>query len=349
VAPLARYLLAAYALILVYGSLYPLSGWRVPGPDSFAFLRAPLPQFITSFDIAVNAAAYLPFGALLASVLPRTFPAAGAIALATIAGAALAFTLEWLQTYIPTRVPSNVDLGLNVVGALLGAVAAVALRRRGASTFAQLRTDWFRGGNRVDFGLMILGLWLLTQLNPETLLFGNGDLRDLFAAVPHQLVPPAMFVRIEALISAANLIAVALFAGALVMPPRPAWVVVTLFVLVALAVRTVAYGVLFTPSSMLGWMTPGALLGLGVGALAAVAGGRLPRGVRMAIAGVLLMVATVTVNFAPGNPYLANSLAVWRQGHFLNFNGLTAFVSAAWPFVALAYLLFASTRGEARG
>jgi hypothetical protein len=58
----------------------------------------------------------------------------------------------------------------------------------------------------------------------------------------------------------------------------------------------------------------------------------------------------VLVNLAPPNPYLAASLKVWQQGHFLNFNGLTRLVSAAWPFFALGYLIFlASRRREALG
>jgi hypothetical protein len=53
------------------------------------------------------------------------------------------------------------------------------------------------------------------------------------------------------------------------------------------------------------------------------------------------------VNLAPENPYLVHSLAVWRQGHFLNFNGLTRLVSTLWPFAALAYVLAAAGRGRA--
>jgi len=59
---------------------------------------------------------------------------------------------------------------------------------------------------------------------------------------------------------------------------------------------------------------------------------------------VLLMAATVLVNLAPPNPYLAATLKVWQQGHFLNFNGLTRLVSSAWPYVALAYLIFLAAR-----
>ena len=62
-------------------------------------------------------------------------------------------------------------------------------------------------------------------------------------------------------------------------------------------------------------------------------------------AAVLLMAATVLVNLSPPNPYFTNTLRVWHQGHFLNFNGLTRLVSALWPFAALAYLLGGPARG----
>ena len=67
---------------------------------------------------------------------------------------------------------------------------------------------------------------------------------------------------------------------------------------------------------------------------------RLPRAARLVLAAVLLMAATVLVNLAPPNPYFAETLKVWEQGHFLNFNGLTRLVSAAWPFAALGYLVY---------
>ena len=71
---------------------------------------------------------------------------------------------------------------------------------------------------------------------------------------------------------------------------------------------------------------------------------------RLAGAAVLLMAATVLGESAPPNPYLAASLKVWQQGHFFNFNGLTRLVSAAWPFIALGYLIYlASRRREALG
>ena len=57
-------------------------------------------------------------------------------------------------------------------------------------------------GHAVDLGLVLLALWLFTQLNPETLLFGNGDLRDLLAAQPADFYAAATFARIEAGVAA---------------------------------------------------------------------------------------------------------------------------------------------------
>ena len=70
----------------------------------------------------------------------------------------------------------------------------------------------------------------------------------------------------------------------------------------------------------------------------------LPRVARLALAAVLIMAATVLVNLAPPNAYLAATLKLWQQGHFLNFNGLTRLVSALWAFVALGYLIFLAAR-----
>ena len=345
--PLTRYALATYALIVIYATLYPLAQWRVPTVDMFAFLAAPWPRYLTKFDVGANIAAYLPLGALLFASLPRRATIT-TMNTATFLGLLLSLILETLQSYLPSRIPSNVDVALNTLGTFGGAaIIALAHRRYGASAHA-LRAHWFRDGARADAGLALLGLWLVAQLNPEALLFGTGDLRDLFAAVPSTLLEPLIFVRIEALVSAANLVAVGLIAGALVRPGQRVGLTVMAVIIVALAIRTAAFAVLAGPDQAFAWYTPGASLGLAIGTVIVVACGRLGFGARLVMAGVLLMATTAIVNVAPGNPYIAAGLAIWRQGHFLNFNGLTWAVSAAWPFAALAFLLFAALRGVPR-
>jgi hypothetical protein len=109
---------------------------------------------------------------------------------------------------------------------------------------------------------------------------------------------------------------------------------------IALAVKVFSFAVLMQAEHVLAWLTPGAQLGLAAGAVLSLAALWLPVTARLAIAAVLLMAATVLVNLSPPNPYFAATLKVWEQGHFLNFNGLTRFVSASWPFAALGYLVY---------
>jgi hypothetical protein len=115
-------------------------------------------------------------------------------------------------------------------------------------------------------------------------------------------------------------------------------------VFAALFVKTAAFAILMRAENVLAWLTLGAQLGLAVGLAGALAAVALPRTARLIIAAVLLMATTVLVNLSPPNPYLVDSMKVWQQGHFLNFNGLTRLVSALWPFIALGYLIYLASR-----
>ena len=43
-----------YALLIVYASLYPLSGWRDSGVPLFDFLSGGWPRYFTGFDLFIN-------------------------------------------------------------------------------------------------------------------------------------------------------------------------------------------------------------------------------------------------------------------------------------------------------
>lgn len=349
---LARYLYGAYALLVIYASLHPFSGWSDTGVPVFAFLDAPLPRYITAFDIATNIVGYVPLGLLGVLALYPRLRGARAVGASLVLSVLVSLSMEALQTYLPSRIPSNLDLASNAAGALAGAIAGGALTRRllRDGGLQALRYRLFRPGGRTDLGLVLLGLWLLSQLSPETLLFGNGDLRALFQTPGGELHHARVFIRAEAAVAGANTLAVCLFLSILVrygQPLRPLMFAVLAF---ALLVRSFAHGVLFGAEDALLWLTPGAMYGVAAGAaVAAIAAGFSPP-VRTALAGLSLMTATVVVNLAPENPYLAMFLAEWRQGHFLNFTGLTRVVSALWPFAALAWLLtLAGSRDRSRG
>jgi VanZ family protein len=343
--PLAGFLLAAYSLLVVYASLYPLAEWRDPGVSALAFLTAPWPRYLTAFDLGANVFGYAPYGLLAALAVHPRLRGAGAVLLAAVTGGALALALEAAQSYLPARIASNVDLLANLAGAALGGIAGVlaAPWLLGEGPLKRLRASSFLPGAEIDLGLTLLGLWLFAQLSPATLLFGAGDLRDLLAAEGVEY-GAELFISVEAAIAAANLLAVTLLASAMLAPGAPAHALCSALVVAALAVKTLAFAILMRAEDVFAWLTPGAQHGLAAGFVLMLAAVALPRTARLAIAAMLLMTATVLVNLAPPNPYLAAILKVWAQGHFLNFNGLTHLVSAIWPFAALAYLFYLASR-----
>lgn len=348
--PLARYLFLAYVLLVVYATLYPFSGWRDSGIWAFAYLTASKPPYITAFDLVVNVLGYVPYGWLAVLALYPRAKGFAALGIALASGAVLALILEAAQTFLPARFASNVDVVCNLAGTVLGAL----LGMRSASWLFErsLPLRWrirnILPGARADAGLVLLALWLATQLNPATLLFGAGDLRDLFRQPAGSAYEPDVFVAIEALTAASNLVAVGLTASAILAPGAPLLRALLGLVGLALVVKTGAFAVLRQAEDFFHWLTPGALLGLAAGMPLLLAATMLPRVVRLALAAVLLMGATVLVNLAPANPYFASTLALWSQGHFLNFNGLTRLLSSLWPFAALLYLmLLASRQGDA--
>ena len=114
----------------------------------------------------------------------------------------------------------------------------------------------------------------------------------------------------------------------------------------ALAVKAFASALLVNDAQFAHWATPGNMAGLAAGTAVLLAATHLPPLAQRMLAALALLFATALVNLAPENPYLAASLAVWQQGHFLNFNGLTKLVSSLWPFAALPYLMIPRPRQE---
>ena len=331
--------------LVAYASLYPFEGWRTVGLSPFAYLTAPWPRYVTAFDVVMNVAGYVPYGFLAVAALRPRMRGAGAFLLAAVSAALLSLVLEAGQSYLPARFASNLDLLCNLAGAALGAVLALRLAPFMAEgPLHRSRAQAFLAGAEVDFGLVLLALWLFIQLNPVALLFGTGDLRDFLAPTEGRARRPEFFVSIETFTTAANLTAVGLLLSVLIAPGWPARAMFGGLVIAALAVKSAAFAILMRAENVFAWLTHGAQLGLAIGIAAVLAAATAPRTVRLALAAVLLMAATVLVNLTPPNPYLADSLKVWQQGHFLNFNGLTRVASALWPFVALGYLMLLAAR-----
>jgi len=357
----------AYAALIVYASLYSFTGWRDQGIPPWEFLWSPLPKYWTGFDVAANVGGYVPLGFLLALSFVRrggqSLAAAGrmaAIAVATLTAAGLALAMEALQTYLPSRVPSNVDFGLNAAGALLGAVVAVALEMAGAiDHWGRFRVRWFVEDARG--ALVLLALWPFALLFPAAVPFGLGQvLERLEAALAEWLLDtpflewmPVRDIELQPLVPGAELICVAL--GALI-PCLLGYSVIesvarrALFAVAAIAVgvgaTALSAALSWGPAHAWAWLSLPVQLGLLAGMVLAVALLPAPRRACAAVVLAGLVLHLSLLNQAPASAYFSDTLQAWEQGRFIRFNGLAQWLGWTWPYAALLYVLLRVSRAD---
>lgn len=357
VSPLARAAFAVYALLLVYSGLAPWSGWRDLGLNPFAYLAAPIPAHVTNFDLAVNVLAYVPFGALLVLALHPSVRRWTAVLAALLAALLLAGAIEAIQSFLPTRISSNLDLLTNsaggMVGALITAPLSSAVIDRG--WLADWRRQWFE--HRSSMLLLVVALWPVAQIFPEPMLFGNGDVRSALDPVLAALggaFPPmlgvaefgeefdvAEFVLAEAFVVASAVLAVGLAFASAMRPHAPTVKLLLGLLTVALVCKTLANGLQFGPDRALAWLTPGAIGGLAIGVLSLLAASAGPRVWSARIAMLALVALVIAVNVVPDNPYYVDAISDWRQGVLLNFNALAGWLSVLWPYALVIGLVIA--------
>lgn len=158
-----------FALIVAHLSLYPYSGWRHIGIGPFEYLSGPwipVHQKLLWGDILFNVIAYIPLGFLLLLGLSE-LPNNAERLLAPLLAIAFSFGLEALQTSLPTRVPSKMDVLTNSIGAILGAVLAiwVVQHRQWADRLNRTLQLWLI--QKAWLGMGLLCLWLLALLAPR--------------------------------------------------------------------------------------------------------------------------------------------------------------------------------------
>jgi VanZ family protein len=357
-APLA----ALYAALIVYASLSPFTGWKLPtGVPWFGLGNMPWYPWWTTFDLVSNLLGYMPFGALLFGAQVRSGRATGVSAVTTVlAGVALSFVMESLQNWLPRRVPSSIDWVLNSAGTALGLLVAMAVQALGGlSRWQVLRDRWFI--DRSAGAIALLLLWPVGLLFPAPVPFGLGQL-----LVPLQAAADAALagtpwagwvggwfdarVAITPMSSGAESLAIVLgflapsFVAFSVL--RPGWrrvVQVPAALAVGLAATTLSTALNFGPQHALAWLTPAALPALVVGCLLAVGLAFVPRRMAAGLGLVALTVMAALLVQAPTDPYYAQSLQAWEQGRFIRFHGAAQWVGWLWPYVALVYLFLRVT------
>jgi len=342
----------AYLLIVVYASVQPFHGWRIPPPEIAGFLAAPWPRYITSEDIFVNLAAYAPLGFLLSISWGARYGAGRGVLAATCCAAGLSLALETVQVFLPTRIASNVDLLTNSVGALIGAMAAplfAPTRILGGKLHA-VRHRLFHEGMAADVGLVIICLWPVTQFHPTAQLFGMGAVRTSFELPAYLTYTPALALAGEATVTFFSLLGIGLMVSVLLRGEEHRMLLIGLLAGAALVLKAVSAAALNKAGAPLAWLTPGVTIGLLGGWILLYGATRLPRRVQFALAALSIMVATVAINLAPDNPYqsVAARLIAGGQSHFLNFSGIVQALSELWPLLAVSFLLYGLAARTAR-
>lgn len=333
-----------YVLAIMFASLQPFSPWIAPEPDTPFWPFAPWPLRWTRYDVIANVIAYVPFGIFVA-LSPRRATPRARTALAFATGLTLSFAMETLQMFVPPRDASLVDLIANTTGALAGGMLGASLVRadRVRHALSAARHRVFLGGRLGDFGLALLVLWLVAQINPGIPLFAvTFDAAEIRGAALAQFAatPDTAATLIEAAQSALQLLGVGLFLALLLRERRYIGGAVLLLVGAALVAKGVAAVLVLKPAVWETWLKPGVSIGMAAGLLALLFTVFLPRPVQVAtcatalLASLLLPVLAVDVPTARAPLTLFN----WRYGHLLNFNGVTQTVLLVWPIAAAAWL-----------
>ncbi|MES2324902.1 MAG: VanZ family protein [Pseudomonadota bacterium] len=356
--PVARAALLAYLLLIVYASWFPFSGWSGSGLSPFTFLTLKMPQYWTYFDAIVNIVGYIPLGMLLVLALYPLLRGWWAILGAAILGILVSGGMEAVQTYLPSRVPSNLDFMTNSAGAVIGALFGQAGARSylNQSKMVQLRQRWF--APHASQGLVLLALWPLAQIYPLGYMFGHGQILpilsdwlsagldtdiDLVTMLrPGAAMSVEQYWLSETIITACGMTGAVLTMLCLLNRNAPRARLILGMLGAALLLKALSSSLLFTPDNAFVWITPGAQGGFLIGLIMLSGLAFAPQVAQRRLAVVTLLLSLLVVNTIPVNPYFMATLQGWVQGKFLNFNGAAQFLSLLWPFFALWFLLLPS-------
>ena len=336
--PLARVSSLSYALLIIYVSLNPFDFDFGNGISFWAWLGAPLPRFITLFDVSVNILAYIPLGFLLVFAAYPRWRNFVALGFALTLSAVLAFSVETLQTWLPTRIPSQMDWWANVLGGMLGGLLAIPLGPQWLSGSAlRKRFDHWFGLNWSACALFLLFPW--SQIYPQSSWLGTGVWgHAIFGSIDWGTTVINQVVQ-ETAITALCWVGAALLLSLGMRTKAPQWQILNGLLFTTVLIKTLFTALQFGVEFSLIWLTAGAIWGMLIASVILRWALKLSSTRKFWLALLCLATATIAINFLPDNPYFILILRHWYQGRLLHFNELMQWVSVIWLPLAIFWVI----------
>jgi VanZ family protein len=328
----------SYALLILYVSINPFDFDFQNGISAWAWLDAPLPRFITLFDVSVNILAYIPFGFLVMFAAYPRWRNYMALGMALGLSAALALGVETLQSWLPTRIPSQMDWWANVLGGLLGGLLAIPLGPQWLSGSAiRRRFDQWFGLNWAGCALFLLFPW--SQIYPQSSWLGTGVWgHAIFGSIDWGTLVINHVIQ-ETIITSLCWLGIALLLSLGLRAKAPQWRILNGLLGLTVIIKILFTALQFGAEFSLIWLTAGALWGMVLGSILLRWALRLEAETRFWIALICLVGTTIAVNVLPDNPYFILTLRHWYQGRLLHFNELMQWVSVVWLPLALIWMI----------
>lgn len=349
----------AYSALVVYASLYPLTGWVWPTNPPWSFLFQPLPKWWTAFDLVANVLGYIPLGALMSMLWVRRHEHAGlAVLRAGFSASLLSLLLEFGQAFMQQRVPSNVDWGLNSLGALMGAALGIWLAEHRA---VEAAIRWRRRWWRVDApgGFVLWCLWPFALLYPLPMPFALGRWVEPFSQallgwaadsvlltqqpwgmdLGSALQPAGLSPGGQWLLMVVSLLTPCLLAFTLMRPTWRRGLAAGMVLLAGALMMSLSTALAFSPQYAGGWLSPLVMAAMAVAGLLMLALLWVPMRMAAALLVLCIGVQMALINQLPADVFVNQSLQSWEQGRFIRFHGLSQWLGWLWPLGVLGFAL----------
>lgn len=328
------FFITGYTLLIIYGTLFPLTGWNWDQGGLDILLSLNWPEKFSKTDVVINLIIYIPFGFLL-STAGNNSNHSLVIIIATLVGATLCTGLEYFQTFLPNRVASLVDIALNTAGTMFGASFALVIGKDTsfAKKLLQYKKDSFVEQPLTNLALITVVFWALSQLTPLVPSPDITNLRDGLKPIWRVIQDPSAFKPDQLLLYALNITALGLLITLFNRPGRPIIGKAFMIFLVVLLLKIPIIERQLSMEALLGVVVATAMF-----TILSSFGSRTKAAIAMSLlvfaysyAGLTThnddMVLLSPMNWIPFKPQMGNIF------------GLVDLTLSIWPFIALACLL----------